>query len=165
MRELQKTVRIDPSLRAFGFQFPVISCGATYAGKMVLGDVPLEEDGSAYFRVPSGIPIYFMVLDKHGRALQRMRSFTHLMPGETQGCVGCHEPRLSSPPIARSLAYEKAPKDLLLILSLLSRPREGRGPSGRLLCHRGGAARVATRHRSLVGEESGPSDRRPARLR
>jgi hypothetical protein len=22
-----------------------------------------------------------------------MRTFTHLMPGETQGCVGCHEPR------------------------------------------------------------------------
>jgi len=40
VREMPKTVRIDPSLRAFGFQFPVISCGATYAGKTVLGDVP-----------------------------------------------------------------------------------------------------------------------------
>jgi mono/diheme cytochrome c family protein len=27
-----------------------------------------------------------------------MRSFTHLMPGETQGCVGCHEPRGTRPP-------------------------------------------------------------------
>ena len=121
VREMQKTVRIDASQRAFGFQFPVISCGATYAGKMVLGDVPVREDGSAYFcvgngatrsapgydgeipeearpkRSPSTGPIYFMALDKEGRAIQRMRSFTHLMPGEQQTCIGCHEDRLSTP--------------------------------------------------------------------
>jgi hypothetical protein len=34
-----------------------------------------------------------MALDAQGRAVQRMRTFTHLMPGEVQGCVGCHEPR------------------------------------------------------------------------
>jgi hypothetical protein len=96
VREMPKTVRIDPSLRAFGFQFPVISCGATYAGKTVLGDVPVEPDGSACFRVPAGMPIYFMALDAQGRAVQRMRSFTHLMPGEVQGCVGCHEHRLQA---------------------------------------------------------------------
>lgn len=97
VRELQKTVRIDPSLRAFGFQFPVISCGATYAGKDVIGEVDVNPDGSAYFQVPSGVPLYFMALDQDGRAVQRMRSFTHLMPGEVQGCVGCHESRLDSP--------------------------------------------------------------------
>ncbi len=96
VREMPKTVRIDPSLRAFGFQFPVISCGATYAGKTVLGDVPVGPDGSVSFRVPAGMPIYFMALDREGRAVQRMRSFTHLMPGEAQGCVGCHEHRLQS---------------------------------------------------------------------
>lgn len=93
VRELPKTVRINPDKRAFGFQFPVISAGATYAGKQVLGEVEVEPDGSAYFEVPAGIPIYLMVLDAEGRAVQRMRSFTHLMPGEVQGCVGCHEPR------------------------------------------------------------------------
>jgi hypothetical protein len=45
VQELSKSVRIDPSLRAFGFQFPVISCGATYAGKKVLGEVPVEPLG------------------------------------------------------------------------------------------------------------------------
>jgi hypothetical protein len=96
VREMEKTVRIDPELRAFGFQFPVISCGATYAGKTVIGDVPVDGDGSACFRVPAGIPIYFIALDRDGRAVQRMRSFTHLMPGEVQGCVGCHEHRLQT---------------------------------------------------------------------
>lgn len=86
----------DPLARkipAFGYQFPVVSCGATYAPKKVWGFAKVEEDGSAHFKAPTGVPIYFMALDKHGRALQRMRSFTHFMPGEQQGCIGCHADR------------------------------------------------------------------------
>ena len=109
VREMPKTVRIDPSLRAFGFQFPVVSCGATYAPKDVLGEVPVAPDGSACFRVPAGIPVYFMALDTEGRALQRMRTFTQFMPGERQGCVGCHEPRLQTPAARRSLGASAAP--------------------------------------------------------
>jgi hypothetical protein len=113
VREMQKTVRIDPSFRAFGFQFPVISCGATYAGKTVLGDVPVRPDGSAAFRVPAGIPIYFIALDAQGRAVQRMRSFTHLMPGEVQGCVGCHEHRRQTSRPDAKFAFAAAPVDPL----------------------------------------------------
>jgi hypothetical protein len=123
VRELQKTVRIDPSLKAFGFQFPVISCGATYAGKDVLGEVPVEDDGSAYFRVPAGVPLYFMALDEEGRAIQRMRSFTHLMPGEVQGCVGCHEPRRHAPSASPRRAPGGEPRDL-------EPPEWGRGGFG-----------------------------------
>lgn len=113
VRELHKPLRIDPGLRAFGFQFPVISCGATYAAKDVLGEVPVEEDGSACFRVPAGIPIYFMAIDAEGRAVQRMRSFTHLMPGEVQGCIGCHDHRLhASRPHLGLAYYNREPKDL-----------------------------------------------------
>jgi len=113
VRELHKPLRIDPGLRAFGFQFPVISCGATYAAKDVLGEAPVEADGSACFRVPAGVPIYFMALDAQGRAVQRMRSFTHLMPGEVQGCIGCHEHRLhASPPQVGTAYYNRAPRDL-----------------------------------------------------
>jgi hypothetical protein len=112
VREMEKTVRIDPSLRAFGFQFPVISCGATYAGKTVLGEAPVQEDGSAYFRVPAGMPIYFMAIDEDGRALQRMRSFTHLMGGEVQGCIGCHEPRGQAPNLMRAAAAKSPPVEL-----------------------------------------------------
>ena len=112
VREMPKTVRIDPSFRAFGFQFPVISCGATYAGKTVLGDVPVEPDGSVCFRVPAGIPTYFMALDAEGRAVQRMRSFTHLMPGEVQGCVGCHEHRMQTARPQPSQAYSAVPREL-----------------------------------------------------
>ena len=102
VEEMRKAVRTDVANRAFGFQFPVISCGATYAGKKVWGYATVAADGSACFKVPAGVPIYFMALDAQGRALQRMRTFTHLMPGETQGCVGCHEPRRQTSAFARS---------------------------------------------------------------
>ncbi len=103
VEEMRKAVRTEVENRAFGFQFPVISCGATYAGKRVWGYAPVAGDGSAIFEVPANLPIYFLALDAHGRALQRMRTFTHLMPGEVQGCIGCHEPRhhTVAAPVAR----------------------------------------------------------------
>ncbi len=97
VQEIEKSRKAETQYRAFGFQFPVVSCGATYAPKKVWGYVPVEEDGSACFKVPAGLPLYFMAIDERGRALQRMRSFTHFADGEVQGCVGCHEPRNESP--------------------------------------------------------------------
>ncbi|MFA6563153.1 MAG: hypothetical protein WCV00_14680 [Verrucomicrobiia bacterium] len=105
-----------PGMRAvpcFGFQFPLVSCGATYAPKKVWGMADVAEDGSAAFRVPSEVPIYFLALDGEGRAVQRMRTFTHLMPGEVQGCVGCHADRNSLTPRADTAMLKRvAPQEL-----------------------------------------------------
>jgi hypothetical protein len=113
VQEIEKPVCVLPEKRAFGWQFPVVSCGATYAPKKVWGDVRVQPDGSAAFEVPAGLPIYFMALDAEGRAVQRMRSFTHLMPGESQGCIGCHEPRQQSG-VAQNLphAFSRPPQPL-----------------------------------------------------
>ena len=108
VQEIEKSKMADTKYRAFGFQFPVVSCGATYAPKKVWGYVPVADDGSASFKVPAYLPLYFMAIDAQGRAVQRMRSFTNFMPGETQGCVGCHEPRSQSPrPRARPAAMRR----------------------------------------------------------
>jgi hypothetical protein len=102
VQEVEKSKFAHVNQRAFGFQFPVVSCGATYAPKKVWGFAAVESDGSACFKVPTGVPIYFMALDRLGRAVQRMRTFTHLMPGERQSCVGCHADRshVSPPPVS-----------------------------------------------------------------
>jgi hypothetical protein len=112
VEEMKKEVRTDVAHRAFGFQFPVISCGATYAAKKVWGFADVAPDGSAAFRVPAGKPIYFLALDEHGRAVQRMRTFTHLMPGEVQGCVGCHESRAHTGAPVATDALRRPPADL-----------------------------------------------------
>ena len=98
---------------AFGYQFPLVSCGATYSPKKVWGFADVKDDGSACFKAPSEVPLYFMALDREGRAVQRMRTFTHLMPGEVQGCVGCHADRNQAAPRAKpALANPGRPQEL-----------------------------------------------------
>ena len=79
-------------------------------GKAVLGTVPVEADGSAYFRAPSGVALFFQALDAEGRAVQTMRSATHVQPGQTLSCTGCHDSRKETPPPAGApLASLRAP--------------------------------------------------------
>ena len=61
--------------------------------RAVIGTVPVEADGSAYFEAPVGKPIYFQALDASGLAVQSMRSATYVHPGENLVCRGCHEPK------------------------------------------------------------------------
>jgi len=61
--------------------------------RAVLGTVPVETDGSAYFEAPVGKLFYFQALDAAGLAVQSMRSGTYVHPGERMTCLGCHEPK------------------------------------------------------------------------
>jgi hypothetical protein len=89
---------------------PSVGLANASPGRQVLGTVPVEADGSAYFRAPAGIPLAFQALDQRGQAVQMMRSITYLQPGETAGCIGCHESRASAPPgAAMPLALRRPP--------------------------------------------------------
>lgn len=69
--------------------------------KVQHGIVPVEEDGSAHFLVPSDRPIYFQALDKHFRAIQTERTYVNYRPGEIRSCIGCHEtPDIAPSPTA-----------------------------------------------------------------
>jgi hypothetical protein len=76
-------------------------------GKCILGSVPVEADGSAHFRVPSGVIVFFQAIDSRGMAVQTMRSTTHVQPGQTLSCVGCHEPRNETPESKSLLAVKR----------------------------------------------------------
>ena len=76
---------------------PIAVGNGAWDVKNVLGIVPVEEDGSALFTVPSETPVYFQLLDENGCMIQTMRSWSTLMPGETFSCVGCHESKNSTP--------------------------------------------------------------------
>ncbi len=70
-----------------------LSLGGTFTLERVVGTVPVEPDGSAYMELPALRPMFFVALDANGNSVKRMQSFLNVMPGETAGCVGCHEQR------------------------------------------------------------------------
>ncbi|MGI6418714.1 MAG: discoidin domain-containing protein [Thermoguttaceae bacterium] len=82
--------------------------------RLVLGSVPVEEDGSVFFEAPAGKEIYFQAIDGRGMAIQSMRSGTYLHPGERLQCQGCHE-RKHRPPVKNDrlpLALQRPPSKL-----------------------------------------------------
>lgn len=92
---------------------PSLGVSAEDPGKFVLGTAPVEADGSAYFRIPAGVSVFFQALDADGLAVQTMRSLTYVQPGQTLACVGCHEQRDTAPlPGGSPLALLRGPSQL-----------------------------------------------------
>lgn len=91
-------------------QWVAMSRGTMYARRLI-GIVPVEEDGSAHFTVPALRDISLHAVDAEGRTVRHMGSTMHVMPGETQGCVGCHETRGMTPPRPQKtvLAMQRPP--------------------------------------------------------
>lgn len=89
-----------------------IGRGGPWEAMRVIGTVPVEEDGSAVFRVPARTPLSLQALDAEGKAVQLMRSWFSAQPGENVSCVGCHEtPRDAVVPRV-SVASRREPRDL-----------------------------------------------------
>lgn len=84
----------------------LISWLGTFTLERVLGTVPVEPDGSAYFEVPAHRQFFFVALDEKDLSVKRMQSFTSVMPGEVTGCTGCHEDRTRSGTPPRQLALQ-----------------------------------------------------------
>ncbi|MDO4583975.1 MAG: hypothetical protein Q4D62_07715 [Planctomycetia bacterium] len=99
--------------RPYATMGPATSMVQSDGVKRILGTVPIEEDGSVSFSAPSGVALHFQLLDENHRALQTMRSFTGVMPGEVRGCLGCHESHIRSPKItAVGKAMQRAPSTI-----------------------------------------------------
>ena len=79
--------------------------------KRIIGTVPVNEDGSAFFTVPANTPLFVQPLDAEGKALQTMRSWFVAMPGEVLSCVGCHEKQNVSPPSDYRAAFRQQRAD------------------------------------------------------
>ena len=108
------------SLRVLSYHFGYIGLagpdrigyGGPWEVMRILGTVPLEVDGSAFFRVPANMPIALQTLDAEGKAVQLMRSWFTVMPGETTSCVGCHERPSDTPRPQIALASRREARDL-----------------------------------------------------
>ena len=94
------------------FSGPVVSVVQDDGVKRILGVVAIEPDGSVCFKVPPGKTLHFQLLDENFRALQTMRSFTGVMPGEQRGCLGCHELHSTTSPNRVGTALRREPDEL-----------------------------------------------------
>lgn len=107
------------SLRIFQYEYSYRNMGGHYVLGMesgwdvrrILGTVPVNEDGSAIFKIPANTPIAIQPLDDKGRAMQQMRSWTVGMPGEMVQCVGCHERQNQTVRPVKTMASRQAPVD------------------------------------------------------
>jgi len=98
----------------------LVSWLGTFTLERVLGTVPVEEDGSAFFEAPADRQLFFVALDDQELSVKRMQSFASVRPGEVNGCVGCHEHRAKTPDA-------KMPGQLLATLRPPSRIRPFEG--------------------------------------
>lgn len=84
------------SRRGMGGLYGTLGMDGPWDVKRILGTVPVEPDGSAYFTIPANTPISLQPVDEQGQALQLMRSWLVGMPGERVSCTGCHESEAGS---------------------------------------------------------------------
>ena len=63
----------------------------------ILGQAPVEKDGSFYVEVPADQPVRFELLDASGKLLVAEKSWIWARPGEQRGCTGCHGDKALAP--------------------------------------------------------------------
>ncbi len=114
-----RVLHIEPKTYTYWYKRPYLSTGPVVSVvqsegvKRILGTVPIEADGSVMFHAPPGTALHFQLLDERYRAMQTMRSFTGVMPGERRGCTGCHESHSRVPEYQGStLAQAQQPRDI-----------------------------------------------------
>jgi hypothetical protein len=93
-------------------QQPAISYHTHIWVAVLLGVVPVEEDGSAYFRVPAERNLFLQALDDQFMEVQKMRTFLNFRRGETRSCIGCHEHRIQAPESRTVRALRRPPAEL-----------------------------------------------------
>ncbi len=102
----QKSRANNPAGEALRSESPFIA-------KRMLGEVPVEKDGSVFVQVPANIPIQLQLVDSDGIAL-RTCSWIWVKNREPRGCIGCHEDGEMTPPNRLVSAVEKPPYNLTL---------------------------------------------------
>ncbi|MDO5309762.1 MAG: SUMF1/EgtB/PvdO family nonheme iron enzyme [Planctomycetia bacterium] len=107
-------------LKVFAYHFAYLHTGghesvgvqSSWDIKRILGYVPVEEDGSASFKIPANTPVALLPVDKDGAAIQLFRSWFVGMPGENVSCNGCHESQLDATQSVLTMASRREPDEI-----------------------------------------------------
>ncbi len=63
----------------------------------ILGEAPVESDGSFFLKLPGDTPFYIQALNEEGMALMTMPNWIWIRRGTSRGCIGCHENKELAP--------------------------------------------------------------------
>ncbi len=74
----------------------------------VIGEAPVEPDGSFYVRLPADTPFYIQTLNADGKPLMTMPRWMWVRRGSSRGCIGCHEDKELAPENRVTQALMKA---------------------------------------------------------
>jgi hypothetical protein len=74
----------------------------------LLGEAPVEPDGSFFVEVPADTPFLIQLLDQKGKVLETMPRWIWVRRGTSRGCIGCHENKELAPENRVSDAVRKA---------------------------------------------------------
>jgi hypothetical protein len=80
----------------------------------ILGEAPVEPDGSFLAKVPGDTPLYIQTLNEEGMALMTLPSWIWVRRGTSRGCIGCHENKELAPENRTTEALIKLKQTALL---------------------------------------------------
>lgn len=100
---------------------PSLLPAACLGGTRIIGESPVEADGSFLVELPADTPFFIQTLDENGMALQTMRGWMWVRRGSRRGCIGCHENKELSPVNRTTDALRKSAP-----VSLVTSPLERR---------------------------------------
>jgi hypothetical protein len=102
-------------------QVRVIALQPDHHTERVLGQAPVESDGSFYIKVPANRPIRFELLSDKGAMIHQQKSWIWARNGEDVPCLGCHESRALVPGDRWPLALKRS--DAPIPVGLPSKPQ------------------------------------------
>lgn len=99
----------------------------TLDGEKILGEAPVERDGSFYATLPADLPIRLQLIGAHGEILKQQRSWIWVRTGEDRGCVGCHESQALAPENRSPMTLKRMDTPTPVMGDLLPNPRAQKG--------------------------------------
>ncbi|MHB1698798.1 MAG: HzsA-related protein [Acidobacteriaceae bacterium] len=108
-------------------QVRVIALDQSSKRERVLGEAPVETDGSFFATVPADMPIRFELLGAKGEVVHAQRSWIWAGTGEDRGCLGCHESNALAPENHWPLALRRSDTPTSLSPSTDVRTQHGQG--------------------------------------
>jgi hypothetical protein len=84
-----------------------------HADTRLIGEAPVEADGSFFVQVPADTPFVIQLLNDKGAVLQTMPRWIWVRRGTSRGCIGCHENKELAPENRVSDAVRRAEPHIL----------------------------------------------------